>query len=88
MDAMRKADMATMEDARDYPEREWGIRYKNGKEHGWLLRETPSACGRPGAGGTARPMPSNSSPAKKLWDPDQAPEAFAGGGRAMRVALA
>ena len=37
--AMRKGDMATMEDARDYLEREWGIRYKNGKSLWWLFKK-------------------------------------------------
>jgi hypothetical protein len=39
MAAMRKGDMATMEDARDYLEREWGIRYKNGKSLWWLFKK-------------------------------------------------
>jgi len=39
MGAMRKGDIATMQDARDYLEREWGVRYKNGKEHGWLFKK-------------------------------------------------
>ena len=37
--AMRKGDMATMEDARDYLEHEWGIRYKNGKSLWWLFKK-------------------------------------------------
>jgi transposase len=37
--AMRKGDIATMEDARDYLEREWGIRYKNGKSLWWLFKK-------------------------------------------------
>jgi transposase len=39
MGAMRKGDMATMQDARDYLEREWGIRYKNGKSLWWLFKK-------------------------------------------------
>jgi putative transposase len=37
--AMRKGDIATMEDARDYLEREWGMRYKNGKSLWWLFKK-------------------------------------------------
>ena len=39
MAAMRAGHIATMQDARDYLERAWGIRYKNGKEHGWLFKK-------------------------------------------------
>jgi transposase len=39
MVAMRKGVIATMEDARDYLEREWGIRYKNGKSLWWLFKK-------------------------------------------------
>jgi transposase len=38
MVAMRKGEIATMEDAREYLEREWGIRYKNGKSLWWLFK--------------------------------------------------
>jgi transposase len=37
--AMRKGDIATMEHARDYLEREWGIQYKNGKSLWWLFKK-------------------------------------------------
>ena len=36
---MRAGHIATMEDARDYLEREWGIRYKNGKSLWWLFKK-------------------------------------------------
>ena len=39
MAEMRKGHMATMEDARDYLEREWGIRYQNGKSLWWLFKK-------------------------------------------------
>jgi transposase len=39
MAAMRKGDIATLEDARDYLEREWGIWYKNGKSLWWLFKK-------------------------------------------------
>jgi hypothetical protein len=39
LQAMRKGEIATMEDARDYLEREWGIRYKNGKSLWWLFKK-------------------------------------------------
>jgi transposase len=39
MTEMRKGHMATMEDARDYLERAWGIRYKNGKSLWWLFKK-------------------------------------------------
>jgi transposase len=37
--AMRAGRIATMQDARDYLEREWGIRYKNGKSLWWLFKK-------------------------------------------------
>jgi transposase len=37
--AMRKGEIATMQDARDYLEREWGIRYQNGKSLWWLFKK-------------------------------------------------
>jgi transposase len=39
MVAMRQGEIATMEDAREYLEREWGIRYKNGKSLWWLFKK-------------------------------------------------
>ncbi len=39
MAAMRAGHIATMQDARDYLEREWGIRYKNGKSLWWLFKK-------------------------------------------------
>ena len=36
---MRAGHIATMQDARNYLEREWGIVYKNGKELGWLFKK-------------------------------------------------
>lgn len=39
LQAMRKGHIATMEDAREYLEREWGIRYKNGKSLWWLFKK-------------------------------------------------
>ncbi len=39
MQAMRAGHIATMQDARDYLEREWGIRYKNGKSLWWLFKK-------------------------------------------------
>jgi len=39
MGAMRAGHIATMEDARDYLEREWAIRYKNGKSLWWLFKK-------------------------------------------------
>ena len=41
LQAMRTGHIATLEDARNYLEREWGIRYKNGKSLWWLAEETP-----------------------------------------------
>jgi transposase len=37
--AMRAGHIATMQDARDYLEREWGIRDKNGKSLWWLFKK-------------------------------------------------
>lgn len=39
MAAMRAGHIATMQDARNYLEREWGIRYKNGKSLWWLFKK-------------------------------------------------
>ena len=39
MQAMRAGHIATMQDARDYLEREWGIGYKNGKSLWWLFKK-------------------------------------------------
>ena len=39
MQAMRAGHIATMQEARDYLEREWGIRYKNGKSLWWLFKK-------------------------------------------------
>jgi transposase len=36
---MRAGHIATLEDARNYLEREWGIRYKNGKSLWWLFKK-------------------------------------------------
>ncbi len=39
LQAMRAGHIATLEDARNYLEREWGIRYKNGKSLWWLFKK-------------------------------------------------
>ena len=39
LQAMRAGHIATMQDARNYLEREWGIRYKNGKSLWWLFKK-------------------------------------------------
>ncbi len=39
MQAMRAGHIATMQEARNYLEREWGIRYKNGKSLWWLFKK-------------------------------------------------
>src|SRR5712692_7887104 len=39
MQAMRAGQIATMQDARNYLEREWGISYKNGKSLWWLFKK-------------------------------------------------
>ena len=36
---MRAGRITTMQDARNYLEKEWGIVYKNGKEFGWLFKK-------------------------------------------------
>jgi len=36
---MRAGHIGTMQDARDYLEREWGISYKNGKSLWWLFKK-------------------------------------------------
>ena len=36
---MRAGHIATMQDARNYLERQWGIRYKNGKSLWWLFKK-------------------------------------------------
>src|SRR5215467_5189870 len=37
--SMRAGHIATMQDARNYLEREWGISYKNGKSLWWLFKK-------------------------------------------------
>lgn len=39
LQAMRTGRIATMQDARNYLEREWGIGYKNGKSLWWLFKK-------------------------------------------------
>ncbi len=39
LQAMRAGHIATMQDARNYLEREWGISYKNGKSLWWLFKK-------------------------------------------------
>jgi transposase len=39
LQAMRAGHIATMQDARDYLEREWAISYKNGKSLWWLFKK-------------------------------------------------
>jgi transposase len=39
LQAMRAGQITTMQDARDYLEREWGIHYKNGKSLWWLFKK-------------------------------------------------
>lgn len=39
LQAMRAGQIATMQDARNYLEREWGISYKNGKSLWWLFKK-------------------------------------------------
>jgi len=39
MSAMRAGHIATMQDARDYLEREWAISYQNGKSLWWLFKK-------------------------------------------------
>jgi len=39
LQAMRVGHITTMQDARNYLEREWGISYKNGKSLWWLFKK-------------------------------------------------
>ena len=39
LQAMRTGHIATMQDARNYLQREWGISYKNGKSLWWLFKK-------------------------------------------------
>jgi transposase len=39
LQAMRAGQITTMQDARDYLEREWAISYKNGKSLWWLFKK-------------------------------------------------
>ncbi len=39
LQAMRAGHIVTMQDARNYLEREWGISYKNGKSLWWLFKK-------------------------------------------------
>jgi transposase len=44
MQAMRAGHIATMQEARNYLDREWGIRYKNGKSLWWLFKKHRVKC--------------------------------------------
>ena len=44
MQAMRAGHIATMQEARHYLDREWGIRYKNGKSLWWLFKKHRVKC--------------------------------------------
>jgi transposase len=44
LQAMRAGHIATMQEARNYLEREWGIRYKNGKSLWWLFKKHRVKC--------------------------------------------
>ena len=44
LQAMRAGHIATMQEARNYLEREWGIRYKNGKSLWWLFKKHRLKC--------------------------------------------
>jgi transposase len=44
MQAMRAGHIATMQEARNYLEREWGSRYKNGKSLWWLFKKHRVKC--------------------------------------------
>ncbi len=41
---MRAGHIATMQEARNYLQREWGIRYKNGKSLWWLFKKHRVKC--------------------------------------------
>jgi transposase len=44
LQAMRAGDIATMQDARTYLEKEWHISYKNGKSLWWLFKKERVKC--------------------------------------------
>jgi transposase len=44
LQAMRAGHIATMQEARNYLEREWGISYKNGKSLCWLFKKHRVKC--------------------------------------------
>jgi transposase len=44
LQAMRAGHIATMQEARNYLEREWAIRYKNGKSLWWLFKKHRVKC--------------------------------------------
>ena len=44
MQAMRAGRIATMQEARNYLQRSWGIRYKNGKSLWWLFKKHRVKC--------------------------------------------
>jgi transposase len=77
--AMRKGDIATMEDARDYLEREWGIRYKNGKSLWWLFKKHRVKW-KTGRRRHKKASAEQQAAFKKLRNLDQEPSAETGGG--------
>ena len=44
LQAMRAGRITTMQDARNYLEKEWGIVYKNGKSLWWLFKKHRVKC--------------------------------------------
>jgi transposase len=76
---MRKGDIATMEDARDYLEREWGMCYKNGKSLWWLFKKHRVKW-KTGRRRHKKASAEQQAAFKKLRQPDHAPQAVASGG--------
>ena len=79
MAAMRKGDMATMEDARDYLEREWGIHYKKGKSLWWLFKKHRVKW-KTGRRRHKKANAEQQAAFQKTSEPDQAPSPQASGG--------
>jgi transposase len=76
LQAMRAGHIATMQDARNYLEREWGIRYKNGKSLWWLFKKHRVKW-KTGRRRHKKASTEQQAAFKKLWEPAKAATAQA-----------
>jgi len=68
LQAMRAGHIATMQEARNYLEREWAIRYKNGKSLWWLFKKHRVKC-KTGRRRHKKANAEQQAAFKKTWGP-------------------